>query len=136
VRKSFRPLLLTARPLVTLPPVTASWVTLSIALACSRPPPGLAPGIELDEPDAVNAAEPPIHIHDNWWPSRAQRLGTSEIEARQRDARIGAARAPADFWDALGARTAISSRSSTTVAPPRRRVARTCPPAERSSPTR
>jgi cbb3-type cytochrome c oxidase subunit III len=95
---------------------------------CS-PPPALSPGIELEPPRGeaaasaaeTSAAEPgaapenrpsdgelPSHINESWWPVRARHLGQSELEVAQRDARIGAARAPAGFWDAQTAVEAVS----------------------------
>jgi hypothetical protein len=58
------------------------------------------------------AAQFPIHIHDAWWPFRAQQLRISEAEAQKRDARISHARAPVGFWDA---QTAVEALSLWTV---------------------
>jgi hypothetical protein len=39
------------------------------------------------------------HIGDKWWKFRADFLGISESEARDRDAAISGDRAPSGFWD-------------------------------------
>ena len=39
------------------------------------------------------------HIGDKWWKFRADFLGISEAEARDRDAAISGDRAPSGFWD-------------------------------------
>lgn len=49
-------------------------------------------------------AKPPVeqalpHIGDKWWKFRADFLGISEAEARDRDAAISGDRAPSGFWD-------------------------------------
>lgn len=80
---------------------------LPCGLGCARRPPALGPGIELEEP-APSALQTVIHVNDSWWPWRARQLDSSELAARQRDARVGAGRAPAGFWDTQTAIEAVS----------------------------
>jgi mono/diheme cytochrome c family protein len=57
---------------------------------------------------ARDVARFPIHIHESWWPFRAQHLGITPARAQRRDAQISHGRAPADFWDSQTALEAVS----------------------------
>jgi hypothetical protein len=79
------------------------------------PPPQAARG---SDPDFVLSRRPVEHVNDGplpvihtaeaWWPFRAQFLGMSERQARERDAAIPDRQRPERFWDEQTATEAVN----------------------------
>jgi mono/diheme cytochrome c family protein len=86
----------------------------------AMPPPGTAVASADDSSFVLSRqpgkAEPqlllPVHTGDKWWDFRAQYLGISEREVKERDNGMSEKEAPDRFWDSQTALEAVSVWSS------------------------